>query len=80
MRGGYGGDAAKNRVSEVVVEKSRWCLMIIRLEHCRTQVADICVEAMVEDAAKNRVFEVAAQENAPYRPIGDLFASVAFRL
>lgn len=43
------------------------------------QVADICVEALVQDAAKNRVFEVVAQESAPYRPLGDLFASVAFR-
>ena len=43
------------------------------------QVADICVDALVEEAAKNRVFEVIAQDSAPFRPIGELFASVAFR-
>ena len=44
-----------------------------------SQVADICVEALVEDAAKNRVFEVITQEGAPLRPIRDLFDSVAFK-
>lgn len=46
----------------------------------RSQVADICVEALVEDAAKNRVFEVVTKEGAPYRSIADLFQSVAFRV
>lgn len=46
----------------------------------KLQVADICVEALVEDAARNRVFEVVAQESALFRPIGQLFTSVAFRV
>lgn len=46
----------------------------------RRQVADICVEALVEDAAKNRVFEVVTQTGAPQRSIPDLFESVAFRV
>ena len=37
------------------------------------------MDALVEEAAKNRVFEVIAQDSAPFRPIGELFGSVAFR-
>ena len=40
-------------------------------------MADVCVEALVDPSASNKVVEVIAQENAPIRPMSDLFASIA---
>ena len=40
------------------------------------QVADVCVDALVEPSASNKVVEIAAQENAPFRTMNELFSSV----
>jgi uncharacterized protein YbjT (DUF2867 family) len=42
----------------------------------RSQVAQVCIEALFEPAAKNKVVEIVTQENAAEKPFPDLFASV----
>ncbi|CAL5220361.1 g2361 [Coccomyxa viridis] len=42
----------------------------------RSQVADICVEALLADSAKNKVVEAIAEQGQPARSIRTLFASV----
>ncbi|KAI7842437.1 hypothetical protein COHA_004076 [Chlorella ohadii] len=42
----------------------------------RTQVAEVCVAALVEPSASGKVVEIIAEENAPARPLTELFASV----
>jgi uncharacterized protein YbjT (DUF2867 family) len=42
----------------------------------RTKVAQVTVEALFEDAAKNKLVEIVTQANTPDRPIAELFASV----
>ena len=42
-----------------------------------SQVASVCVEALVEPAASNKVVEIVARENAPLRTYQDLFSSVS---
>jgi len=42
----------------------------------RSQVADVCVEALVCDAARDKVVEVVAETAAVDRPLGELFAGV----
>ena len=41
------------------------------------QVADVCVEALVEPAANNKVVEVVARDTAPLRTYQTLFSSVS---
>lgn len=43
----------------------------------RDRVAKVCVEALSEPAAKNKIVEVVVKEEAPQQPIGELFASVS---
>lgn len=39
------------------------------------QVADVCVEALVEDAASNRVIElIQGPQSQPFTPIAQLFS------
>jgi hypothetical protein len=40
------------------------------------QVAEVIIEALVEDAAKDKVVEVIAETSAPALPLAELFASV----
>ncbi|GIL82891.1 hypothetical protein Vretimale_8390 [Volvox reticuliferus] len=42
----------------------------------RSQVADVCVAALTEPAAANKVVEVIAEKDAPVRSLGELFAGV----
>ncbi|EFJ41522.1 hypothetical protein VOLCADRAFT_107678 [Volvox carteri f. nagariensis] len=42
----------------------------------RSQVADVCVAALTEPAAANKVVEVIAEKDAPSKPLGELFAGV----
>eukprot|EP00897_Mesotaenium_endlicherianum_P009230 jgi/Mesen1/8335/ME000046S07722 len=42
----------------------------------RSQVADVCVEALIVSSASNKVVEVVAEESAAKRPVGDLFGLV----
>lgn len=42
----------------------------------RSQVAEVCIEALVEPAASNKVVEIIAEPNAPAKTISELFASV----
>lgn len=42
----------------------------------RSQVADCCVEALVEPSAKNKVVEIVTDANTPNRPYPELFGSV----
>jgi hypothetical protein len=42
------------------------------------QVADICVEALVEDLASNKVVEVIAEANAPSVSYASLFSTVTY--
>jgi len=43
----------------------------------RTKVAQICVAALFESAARNKTLEVVTQEGTPEKPLAELFASVA---
>lgn len=43
----------------------------------RMKVAEVCVEALFEPAARNRIVEIVAQENAPPQTIADLFGAIA---
>ncbi len=43
----------------------------------RTQVAQVCVEALYQPAAKNKVVEIVAKSNRPFTEVAELFASVA---
>lgn len=43
----------------------------------RMKVAEVCVEALFEPAARNRIVEIVAQENAPPQTIADLFGAMA---
>ncbi|MGH7998580.1 MAG: SDR family oxidoreductase [Brasilonema sp.] len=43
----------------------------------RQKVAQVCVEALFEPAAKNKIVEIVAQENAATKSFGELFANVA---
>jgi hypothetical protein len=40
------------------------------------QVAQVCVESLVEPAAADKVVEIIAEEGATPAPLADLFASV----
>jgi hypothetical protein len=40
------------------------------------QVADVCVAALTEPAAGDKVVEVIAEKDAPTRSLGELFAGV----
>ncbi|KAK9830289.1 hypothetical protein WJX72_010823 [[Myrmecia] bisecta] len=42
----------------------------------RSQVAEVCIEALVEPAASNKVVEVVTDQAVPARPYSELFASV----
>ncbi len=42
----------------------------------RSQVAQVCVEALFESEAKNKVVEIVASAEAPKKPIEELFAQV----
>lgn len=42
----------------------------------RKQVARVCVEALVEDAAKDKVVEIIAEPNAPRKLFKELFSNV----
>jgi hypothetical protein len=43
----------------------------------RTKVAQVCVEALFEVAARNQIVEIVAKPDAPARSFADLFASVS---
>ncbi|MBP5971231.1 NAD(P)H-binding protein [Brasilonema sp. CT11] len=43
----------------------------------RQKVAQVSVEALFEPAAKNKIVEIVAKENAPAKSFGELFANVA---
>jgi len=43
----------------------------------RSKVAQVCVDALFQPAAQNKIVEVVAQPEAPSRSIEELFASVA---
>ncbi|MEO1447788.1 MAG: NAD(P)H-binding protein, partial [Cyanobacteria bacterium J06635_11] len=42
----------------------------------REKVARVCVEALNEDTAKNKVVEIVTSETAAEQPLASLFASV----
>ena len=42
----------------------------------RQKVAQVCVEALFEPAAKNKIVEIVARENTPAKSFGELFANV----
>jgi uncharacterized protein YbjT (DUF2867 family) len=42
----------------------------------RTKVAQVCVEALFEPAARNKIVEIVTQADAPDQPLAALFASV----
>ncbi|WP_026733342.1 NAD(P)H-binding protein [Fischerella sp. PCC 9605] len=43
----------------------------------RQKVAQVCVEALFEPAAQNKIVEIVAKPDAPAKNFGELFASVA---
>jgi uncharacterized protein YbjT (DUF2867 family) len=43
----------------------------------RQKVAQVCVESLFEPAAKNKIVEIVAKEDAPAKSFGELFANVA---
>lgn len=43
----------------------------------RLRVAEVCVEALFQPAARNKIVEIVAQENAAEQPLSSLFASVS---
>jgi uncharacterized protein YbjT (DUF2867 family) len=43
----------------------------------RQKVAQVCVEALFEPTAKNKIVEVIAKEDAPAKSFGELFTNVA---
>lgn len=43
----------------------------------RTKVAQVCVEALLEPAAKNKIVEIVAKTEAPQQSFEQLFANVA---
>ncbi len=43
----------------------------------RLKVAEVCVEALYQPAARNKIVEIVAQDNVAERSFGDLFASIA---
>ena len=43
----------------------------------RTKVAQVCVEALFQPAARNKIVEIVAQPNAISQPLEALFANVA---
>ncbi|MGB3693627.1 MAG: NAD(P)H-binding protein [Spirulinaceae cyanobacterium] len=42
----------------------------------RTKVAEVCVEALFQPEAKNKIVEIVAKAEAPQRDLGELFATV----
>jgi uncharacterized protein YbjT (DUF2867 family) len=42
----------------------------------RTKVAQVCVEALSQPAARNKVVEIVAKPDAPAQPLESLFAAV----
>lgn len=42
----------------------------------RSQVAQVCIEALFEPAARNKIVEIVARDEAPVQPWSALFASV----
>lgn len=42
----------------------------------RTQVAQVCVAALQENGAQNKIVEIVARAEAPEKPMGELFAQV----
>lgn len=43
----------------------------------RSQVAECCVEALFDPAARNKILEIVARDEVPATPWGELFAAVA---
>ncbi|MEM1311107.1 MAG: SDR family oxidoreductase [Cyanobacteria bacterium P01_D01_bin.71] len=43
----------------------------------RLKVADICVAALTDEQAKNKIVEIVAQDNAAIKPFSELFAGVS---
>ncbi|MCX7596963.1 MAG: SDR family NAD(P)-dependent oxidoreductase, partial [Fischerella sp.] len=43
----------------------------------RQKVAQVCVEALFEPAAQNKIVEIVAKPDAPAKNFSELFASVA---
>ncbi|HIK45810.1 MAG TPA: NAD(P)H-binding protein, partial [Leptolyngbyaceae cyanobacterium M65_K2018_010] len=43
----------------------------------RLKVAEVCVEALFQPEARNKIVEIVAQEQGPALALGDLFAQVA---
>jgi uncharacterized protein YbjT (DUF2867 family) len=42
----------------------------------RTRVAEVCIEALFQPSAQNKLVEIVTQSDAPNRPLSELFASV----
>lgn len=42
----------------------------------RTKVAQVCVEALFDPGARNKILEIVSRADAPNRPLGELFAQV----
>ncbi len=42
----------------------------------RTRVAEVCIEALFQPSAQNKIVEIVTQSDAPNRPLSELFASV----
>lgn len=42
----------------------------------RTKVAQVCVEALFEPGARDKILEIVSRADAPNRPLGELFAQV----
>jgi hypothetical protein len=43
----------------------------------RTKVAQVCVEALLQPQAQNKIVEIVAKPDAPAQPFDTLFASVS---
>lgn len=43
----------------------------------RSKVAQVCIEALSDPSARNKIVEIVAKPDAPEKPFGELFASVA---
>ncbi len=65
----------KLRLSEA--ESSRW-QQVPPCGLSSPQVAEVCVAALMEPAAENKVVEVIAESAAPAKPLAELFAGVSW--
>ncbi|MBW4551561.1 MAG: NAD(P)H-binding protein [Aphanocapsa sp. GSE-SYN-MK-11-07L] len=43
----------------------------------RTRVAEVCIEALVQPSAQNKIVEIVTQADAPNLPLSELFANVS---